>query len=92
MRQSQEMRFRLALFGAWHLGKSFERRKKIRKVLRDAYDIASGAVHTGEAPQGAHEKLKEARNYCRDGILKLLAVGAPEDWGDLILGSDQLIE
>ena len=53
--KSQEMRFRLALIEAWHLGETFARRQQIRKVLCDAYDTASGAVHTGEAPAGADE-------------------------------------
>ena len=33
---SQEMRFRLALFGAWHLGGSLDERRSIRKTLRYA--------------------------------------------------------
>ena len=86
---SQEMRFRLALIGAWHLGETFARRQQIRKVLRDAYDKASGAVHTGEAPVGAISVLKEAQKLCREGILKLLREGPPADWGNLILGPDQ---
>ena len=32
----QEMRFRLPLFGAWFLGRDFEDRRRIRKVLRRA--------------------------------------------------------
>ena len=87
--KSQEMRFRLALIGAWHLGETFARRQQIRKVLRDAYDKASGAVHTGEAPAGAQASLKKAGKLCREGILKLLKEGPPVDWGDLILGPDQ---
>ena len=87
--RSQEMRFRLALIGAWHLGETYARRQQIRKVLRDAYDTASGAVHTGEAPAGADTNLKKARNLCREGILKLLREGPPADWGNLILGPDQ---
>ena len=87
--KSQEMRFRLALIGAWHLGETFARRQQIRKVLRDAYDKASGAVHTGEAPAGANATLKKARKLCREGILKLLREGPPADWGNLILGPDQ---
>ena len=85
---SQEMRFRLALIGAWHLGETFARRQKNRKVLRDAYDKASGAVHTGVAPVGADASLKEAGMLCREGILKLLREGPPANWGDLILGPD----
>ena len=87
--RSQEMRFRLALFGAWHLGETFARRQAIRKTLRDAYDKASGAVHTGEVPVGAHATLKKARNLCREGILKLLEEEPLVDWGDMILGPDQ---
>lgn len=87
--KSQEMRFRLALIGAWHLGETYAKRKQIRKILRDAYDKASGAVHTGEAPVGADAVLMKARELCREGILKLLREGPPADWGNLILGPDQ---
>ena len=83
---SQEMRFRLALFGAWHLGEDLEERRSIRKTLRDAYDNASKAVHAGELPRAEARGLSKARNLCRRGILKLLHEGPPEDWGDLILG------
>ena len=50
---SSEMRFRLSLFGAWHLAEDLEERRRIRKVLRDAYDTASGAgpSHFRRAPQ-----------------------------------------
>ena len=82
---SQEMRFRLALFGAWHLGADFEERRSIRKALRDAYDTASKAVHEGELPKAARPT---AQNLCRRGILKLLREGPPDDWGDLVLGAE----
>ena len=90
--QSQEMRFRLALFGAWHLGSDFEDRRKVRKVLRDAYDTASAAVHGGDLKgrTGIQELLSDAQDLCRQGILKVLREGYPsqEKWGDLILGVD----
>ena len=88
--QSREMRFRLALFGAWHLGVDFEERKRIRKKMRDAYDTASKAVHEGDLrdSQAIRELLLDAQNLCRRGILKVLREGYPsqEGWGDLILG------
>ena len=88
--QSQEMRFRLALFGAWHLGVDFEDRKAIRKKLRDAYDTASGAVHGGDLKDTPEiqELLSAAQDICRRGILKMLSEGYPsqEHWGGLILG------
>ena len=83
---SQEMRFRLALFGAWHLGKDLEQRKSIRKTLRDAYDTASKAVHTGEVPAAEAKGLTDAQSLCRRGIQKLLHEGPPADWGNMVLG------
>ena len=87
---SQEMRFRLALFGAWHLGLGLEDRKAIRKTLRKAYDVASGAVHSGylEHNESNRELLMETQRLCRQGIEKILNEGPPEDWGNLILGSE----
>ena len=86
--RSQEMRFRLPLFGAWFLGLDFEDRGRIRKVLRNAYDVASGAVHTGSIAFTGENRalLADAQALCRDGIFKLLRNGPPTDWGDLILG------
>ena len=85
---SQEMRFRLALFGAWHLGGNLDERRTIRKTLRDAYDTASKAVHLGEVPEEARAPLLLAQDHCRQGILKLLHEGGPRDWGDLVLGAE----
>ena len=86
---SQEMRFRLTLFGAWHLSANLDERRSIRKTLRDAYDMASKAVHVGEVAGNEHANLlPDAQNLCRRGIYKLLREGQPQDWGDLILGAD----
>ena len=88
---SQEMRFRLALFGAWHLGDDLEKRQTIRKTLRDAYDRASGVVHGRdlEFNESNRKLLADAQDLCRRGILRLIEEGipSPEEWGDLILGS-----
>ncbi len=85
---SQEMRFRLSLVGAWFLGQDFEDRRRIRRVLRDAYDTASGAVHTGNITitDVNYALLADAQGLCREGILKFLRDGPPTDWGDLVLG------
>ena len=88
---SQEMRFRLALFGAWHLGDDLEKRQTIRKTIRDAYDGASGVVHGRdlEYNESNRKLLADAQDLCRQGILRLIEEGipSPEEWGDLILGS-----
>lgn len=85
---SGEMRFRLSLMGAWHLSADPDERRSIRKTLRDAYDTASGAVHTGEIKDEHRVKLSDAQDLCRRGILKLLREGPPQDWGDLVLGAE----
>ena len=84
---SREMRFRLTLFGAWHLGSTPKERRDIRKTIRDAYDKASSVVHSGEVSDNNKVCLEEAQDLCRQGILKLLREGPPKDWGDLILGA-----
>ena len=92
--RSQEMRFRLPLFGAWHLAENLEDRRSIRQTLRAAYDMASKVVHGGEvlSESGAGQyrkaraELDRAQDLCRRGILKLLLEGPPKDWTDLVLG------
>ena len=88
---SQEMRFRLPLFGAWHLGSDIRDRRWIRKRLRDAYDMASGSVHGGDVKDTSEnrELLSDAQDLCRRGILKLLREGHPHDWGDLVLSAGE---
>ena len=83
---TQEMRFRLALFGAWHLGDDFKERQSIRKKLRDCYDRASAAVHGSSITYDSESLLFDVQQLCRKGIQKVLLQGSPEDWGDLILG------
>ena len=86
---SREMAFRLAVFGAWHLGANPDERKLVRKKLRDTYEKSSRAVHTGhvESTSENEELLSDAQALVRQGLLKLLASGAPPVWGDLILGA-----
>ena len=85
---TQEMRFRLSIFGAWHLGTDFRERQGIRKRLRSAYDVASAAVHAGHIDHSPEnrELLAEGQALCRRGIIRLINDGEPRDWGDLILG------
>ena len=84
--QSGEMRFRLSLMGAWHLSADLDERRSTRKILRDAYDTASKAVHLGEVPREAQANLSAAQDLCRRGILRLLRNGPPRNWGDVVLG------
>ena len=86
--RNAEMRFRLALFGAWYLGTDSQERRNIRKKLVDVYDRASGAVHSGEVEDDAenYDLLSTGQDLCRLGILKFLEDGPPANWGDLVLG------
>ena len=85
-----EMRFRLALCGAWHLGADVEERKTIQKTFLAAYDMGSSAVHGGTLDYSAGNRslLAEGQRLCRLGILKMLEEGPPVDWSGLILGAD----
>ena len=92
--RSQEMRFRLPLFGAWHLAEDIEERRTIRKSLRAAYDMASKVVHGGKVYEEenaanyyrAKADLDQALELCRRGLLKFLCEGSPNDWTGLVLG------
>ncbi len=84
---NQELGFKLSLFGAWHLARTTDERRRIRRTLRDAYAIASQILHGGKIKKSKEGNLSEAQDLCRKGILKLLIEGPPPDWGDLVLGA-----
>ena len=85
-----ELSFRLATHGAWHLGANFYEREEYRKTLRDAYNAASKAVHTGmvDSTEKNRQLLAYAQDLCRLGILKRLNEGTAPDWNALILGKE----
>ena len=85
---NQELGFRLATHGAWHLGANLEERQQHYKTLRDAYNAASTAVHKGAVKDTNtnHNLLGKAQDLCRQGILKRLDEGKEPDWNALILG------
>ena len=85
-----EMRFRLAITGAWHLGRNLEERRDYYKLLRTAYDRSSKAVHAGdiEDTESNRRLLARAQDVCREGILKCLSEPEKPNWDDLILGAE----
>ena len=97
-RDRGELRFRVALRGAWHLGDGPKRRREIFATLRKAYDRGSIVVHTGRSERRSKRKSKEksgnqsspldrkALKLCRQGILKRLAQKKEPDWNNLVLG------
>lgn len=86
-----ELRFRLALMGAWHLGADFEDRRRYYDLLRKAYDFGSQAVHTGDVKDtpASRDTLAIAQRACRKGILKRLAEAEEpgQDAVDVTLGA-----
>ncbi len=83
----QQLKFRLAANGAWLVGHDGPDRRKSWRILRDAYDAASKAVHRGEVKRNRenNELLANAQGVCRKGIMRVLRDGTVTDWDGLIL-------
>ena len=88
---SGELGFRLANYGAWHLGSDFDKRHEYRETLHRAYRFGSRAVHAGEveASEENCNLLTAAQDLCRKGILKSLDQAGEPNWDDLILGNER---
>ena len=89
--RSGEKGFRLATYGAWHLGTNFKERIKHHKTLLKMYKIASDAVHASELKDKDKEEnrrlLTTGQGLCRAGILKIINEGREFDWNEMILGA-----
>ena len=84
-----EKGFRIATYGAWHLGSNFDERRAYRETLRKVYDDSSRAVHAGKLKHAAKdvELVSSAQDLCRDGILRRLEETRPPKWDEIILGT-----
>ena len=86
---NQELKFRLAVSGAWLVGEDAPDRRRVWHTLRRAYDLASTAVHGGDMKKTKNTDsalvLADALAVCRRGILRVLHQGLVADWTDLIL-------
>ena len=84
----QEYRFRIPVSAAWLLGRDGTERKRIWKTVRDAYDRASTAVHTGSVDRTAENLrlLSCAHALCRRALLLVLQHGPVPNWPDIFLG------
>ena len=87
-RPQQEYRFRIPVSAAWLLGRDGPERKHIRKIIRDSYDLASSAVHTGSVDRTNDnlQLLSNAQALCRRALFLLLHHGPVPDWSDIFLG------
>ena len=84
-----EKAFRVSVYGAWHLGGTVDRRRKVRDAFKKAYDDASRAIHAGDLKHTKRDKqlLPTAQAYCLDGILKRLEESDSPNWDEVILGA-----
>ena len=84
---SGEYGFRLAIRGAWYAGRNQEDRQKCYKALKKAYNVTSGAVHTGRVKKEAHAKkvLEESQEICRKAIMKRMGSKKNPVWNEIIL-------
>ena len=83
-----ELSFRLALRAAWYLGANGHERTNIFDAIREAYNIGSKAVHTGEGYDDViPANLAAAQDICRTSILRRIGEGGkPPNWKKVVLG------
>ena len=86
-----EKGFRIATYGAWHLGEDFEQRHEFRETLRKTYSDSSSAVHAGKLKYAEKDPdlVSSAQDICRDGILKRLGETERPKWDEMILGAGE---
>ncbi len=81
-RERGELRYRSSIRGAMFLGGDKQERLNTFKLLRDAYDLRSKAVHAGAltAESPPKETLEEAVSVCARIAQKLIEQGSFPDW------------
>ena len=87
-RPQQEYRFRIPVSAAWLLGRDGPERRCIWKIIRDSYDLASSAVHTGSVQRTNDnlQLLSSAQALCRRALFLFLHHGPVPNWPDIFLG------
>ena len=83
-----ELRFRMALRAAWHLGNDRSERSSLFEKFKEIYDRRSKAVHTGSLSQNerAPEFMAYAQERCLESIVKVIQEQQFPNWGQLIMG------
>ena len=87
---NDELGFRLATRGAWHLGAGFNERREYQQIFREAYKLGSTAVHASgiKSSEENRKLLTDAQDLCRRGILKRLDETEEPNWNEMILGKE----
>ena len=84
---TSELRFRLALRAAWHLGASSSERVRLMQEFGDVYKLRSKAVHAGSVDDRADTRgtLASAQQHCRRAIVKFITDGGFPEWDRLVV-------
>lgn len=89
---TQELKFRLAVSGAWFVGENASDRHRVWKTLCEAYKLSSVAVHGGNVLKGTgttvidpDRVLTDGLAVCRKGIMRVLDDGPITDGPNLFL-------
>ena len=82
-----ELKYRSSIRGAAFLGGNNQERLKTFKNLKNAYDLRSKAVHSGDLPQKykgepSHETLNRATSICAHIARELIDKGSFPNWED----------
>lgn len=88
----EELRYRLGLRVARHLGDSLQSREDYTDGMRRLYDARSKAVHSGTAIptdpvkfETLIELLKQTQEWYREGIRRIITQGDIPKWEKLVL-------
>lgn len=89
IRYKGELRFRLALHAAWHLGSDAQERISLKREFARIYDLRSAAVHRGTLKDTdvSPEFTARAQKLCLKSITKIIQAGKFPDWNQLVMGS-----
>lgn len=85
---SGELRFRLAIRAAWHLGSGRVERSSLFDDFKKIYDRRSKAVHTGNLAKNERtpEFVANAQELCLRAIVKIIEDGDFPTWDDMVMG------
>ena len=83
-----ELKFRLSLRAAWHLGNDAQERVAFRKEFLSIYGLRSKAVHSGILKESTIPPgfTARARELCLESIIKIIQDGEFPDWNQLVMG------
>ena len=90
IKQRGELRFRTALHGAMHTGKTLSERRRAFRTIRAVYDDASRVMHGSELRDEAQSRknLEAAQRICRRSILMIINEGRFPNWTELVLDGE----